>query len=250
MQRILVVDSDRATRDALRLGLPCYDILYAPTATQALALAESKPPGLAILECLLRDLSGLELLRTLKALVPGLPVVMIAPYDSAWIRTTVFEAGACDYFTKPIDIGALRSAIERALSQCVPADGGGYHTVSADQAVISRAASFIDEHYSEPLSLTRLSAHLGISKFALCRKFKNVQGVSFRNYLLHVRLTKARALLSTRQHTITEVAQMVGFSDLPRFDKVFKRATGSAPSAYRNIALAALLRGPLSMPRG
>jgi two-component system response regulator YesN len=244
MQRILVVDSDRASAELLSLELRAYEILHAPTAARALALAEKKPPRLAIVECLLRDLSGLELLRRLKALIPGLPVVMMAPYDSDWIRTTVFQAGAHGYLIKPIDVAVLQGIVEAVLPR--DASFGGGSGISADHALISQAVSFIEGHYSEPLSLTRISSYLGISKFALCRKFRSIRGVSFRDYLLHFRLTKARELLTTRRYTITEIAQMVGFSDLPRFDKVFRHATGSTPSAYRRTTLAALFRAPAS----
>jgi AraC-like DNA-binding protein len=59
-------------------------------------------------------------------------------------------------------------------------------------------------------------------------------GVTFRAYLLRLRLEKAKALLATGGFSITEVAQMVGFGDLPRFDKLFKRYAGVTPSAYRH----------------
>jgi two-component system response regulator YesN len=59
-------------------------------------------------------------------------------------------------------------------------------------------------------------------------------GASFRSYLLRVRIAKAEQLLRDSGRTITEIAQMVGFGDLPRFDKVFRRATGMPPSVYRD----------------
>lgn len=114
----------------------------------------------------------------------------------------------------------------------------GRSSALADRLLVGAVKSLIEEHYAEPPSLTRLASQIGVSRFALYRKFKAVEGASFREYLLHVRLTKALELLSARQHTVTEVAQMVGFGALSRFDKVFKRATRSTPSAYRGFALA------------
>jgi len=67
---------------------------------------------------------------------------------------------------------------------------------------------------------------------------------------MHVRLRKARELLSTREYSITQIAQMVGFSDLPRFDKVFKRNIGAAPSVYRKTLAAVILgRGLATGPQ-
>src|SRR5262245_9750034 len=58
--------------------------------------------------------------------------------------------------------------------------------------------------------------------------------LTFRDYLLKVRLERAKVLLASGHVSITEVAHDVGFSDLARFDKVFKRYTGFTPSAYRS----------------
>ncbi len=70
-------------------------------------------------------------------------------------------------------------------------------------------------------------------KSYLSRRFKAVMGVTFRQYLLRVRLERAKVLLSTSSVSITEVAQVAGFRDLPRFDKLFRRYTGVPPSVYR-----------------
>ena len=58
--------------------------------------------------------------------------------------------------------------------------------------------------------------------------------MTLRGYLVRVRLEKARALLTAKQDSITEIAMAVGFGDLPRFDKMFKRYTGFTPSAFRS----------------
>ena len=75
-----------------------------------------------------------------------------------------------------------------------------------------------------------------MSKCRLSHRFHEVLGITFRDYLLRVRLERAKVLLANGHASITEVAQNVGFGDLPRFDKVFKRYTGVTLSAYRCLA--------------
>ncbi len=74
-----------------------------------------------------------------------------------------------------------------------------------------------------------------MSKYRLSHRFREVLGVTFRDYLLKVRLERAKALLATDDVSISEVAQMVGFNDLPHLDKAFKRYAGSSPSVYRSM---------------
>ena len=58
-------------------------------------------------------------------------------------------------------------------------------------------------------------------------------GMSLRQYLVTVRLERAKELLADNRLSITAVAHDVGFGDLPRFDKLFRRYTGLTPSAFR-----------------
>jgi two-component system response regulator YesN len=103
--------------------------------------------------------------------------------------------------------------------------------------MILKGVKLVQERYWDRVSLSELARELGISKFMLSRRFRQVMGVTFRAYLLRLRLEKAKALLATGGFSITEVAQMVGFGDLPRLDKLFKRYAGVTPSAYRDREL-------------
>jgi AraC-like DNA-binding protein len=232
MQRILLADSDRATRDLLCAQLRQYEIIYAPTAAGALALARQRRPHLVISEYVLDDMCGLELLSKLQVVVPDLPAIIIGRYNSLWLRARARIAGASGYFPKPLEIDVLQCLIQRLLGPNAQVSS------SADQALISQAKSFIEERYAEELTVADVSSHLGMSRFVLYRKFKSVEGVSPCEYLRHVRLMKALELLPSGQSTVTEIAYLLGFGDLARFDKVFKRAMGVTPSAYRRLTLA------------
>lgn len=102
---------------------------------------------------------------------------------------------------------------------------------------IRRATALIRDNLAERVTLGFVAAPLGISRFTLSRSFKAVMRESFREYLLRSRIDWARELLEG-ERSITEIALMVGFGDLPRFDKVFKAHTRMSPSAYRKKLLA------------
>jgi transcriptional regulator GlxA family with amidase domain len=100
-------------------------------------------------------------------------------------------------------------------------------------AAIRQAARRIQEDLEDPVSFGQLARELQLSKPALSRRFTRTIGVSYRRLVNDARITRARELLRSSRYTMTEIAQIVGFGDLPRFDKVFKAVVGASPSTYR-----------------
>jgi two-component system response regulator YesN len=92
--------------------------------------------------------------------------------------------------------------------------------------------AYIHEHYADLISRTELAVHLAVSDRYLTRCFHQEMGITPVTYLNRYRIRKARELLEKRTFSITEVAQMVGFSDSNYFGRVFRQEMGSAPSDY------------------
>ena len=249
MKRLLLIDYDPAIRELLSRHFDRrYEILCAETGARGLALLQHQSVDLAVVEYRLPDCSGLDLLARIKAKVPRLPVIMTTACGSEWVCASAYKLGARDYLIKPFHPDDLAASVRFILSAVSPQREARQNALTPrhpirrtalqpDEFVVQQAARYIQEHYAENLSLTMLAHQVGMSKFVLCRKFKAVMNASFRGYLLQLRITKARELLQTRRYSVTEVAHMVGFSDLPHFDKVFKRRAGMSPSAYRALSL-------------
>ena len=115
---VLIVDDDDGLRDALHLILDEeYAVVEAAHGRTALSMVRSERVDLVLLDILMPDVDGLEILQELKALEPDLPVIMMTGVKT--VRTTVaaMKLGASDYLTKPFQEEELRAAIRRALEQ-------------------------------------------------------------------------------------------------------------------------------------
>jgi two-component system response regulator YesN len=243
-QRILAVDDDVTVQEILTFFLgPGYEITPATTGADALARLCREPIDLVVLDYRLPDRNGLEVLAELRSVRPNLPVVMLTGYGSEWICAAAFKLGVADYLQKPINAVDLVGTVQRILSPRLErSESSGERPILSGPAAplsipIQRAMGLIQQRYWDQFSLSALALQVGMSKYRLSHRFREVLGVTFRDYLLRVRLERAKVLLTTGHVSITEVAQSVGFGDLPRFDKVFKRYTGLTPSAYRSLAL-------------
>lgn len=242
-QRILVVDDDATVQEVLTFFLgDAYEVRSATTGADALVKLCHGPVDLVVLDHRLPDRTGLEILTDLRSIRPNLPVIMLTGYGSEWICAAAFKRGVADYLQKPVNAVDLVGTVQRILSPGLekgdsPCETSTLRSLPVPLSIpIQRVMGLIQQRYWDQCSLSALARQVGMSKYHLSHRFREVLGVTFRDYLLRVRLERAKALLAAGHVSITEVAQNVGFGDLPRFDKVFKRFTGVTPSAYRSLA--------------
>ncbi len=117
--RILIVDDDPVARRMLgdTLTRAGFQITPATNAAEALRLAADEEPALAILDLVLPDGDGIELLGQLRAAWPALPAVIVTAYVEPRSVVEAMRRGALDYLAKPIDPDVLLSACRTALAR-------------------------------------------------------------------------------------------------------------------------------------
>ncbi|MDQ1914726.1 response regulator transcription factor [Paenibacillus sp. GD4] len=101
---------------------------------------------------------------------------------------------------------------------------------SKHRQVVDFMTNYIHEHYAEDLTLADLSDKVFISRNHLSIIFKNMTGETFNTYLTRVRIEKARELLLERNMLVYEVAESVGYKNIPYFSILFKKMTGMNPT--------------------
>lgn len=95
------------------------------------------------------------------------------------------------------------------------------------------ALNYVREHFHAPLTRDQVAVQVGMSPAHFSRSLKRTLGHSFTDELLRVRLRQASKLLLDKHRTIKEIADACGFSEQAYFSRVFTKAMGVAPSAYR-----------------
>ena len=122
--RVLIIDDDRALRDALRrsLTLAGYEVDTAADAEQGLAAIASEHPDAVLLDIGLPGIDGLEACRRLRASRDRTPVLMLTARDAIEDRIDGLDAGADDYLVKPFDTGELKARLRALLRRAGPDD--------------------------------------------------------------------------------------------------------------------------------
>lgn len=120
--------------------------------------------------------------------------------------------------------------------QCEPMERPrGYAFESASKKYVAeQVISYIEDHYSEKISLDQIAENMYLSSFYISRIFKGETGNTPIRHLINLRLEKAKELLeSGYQGSIQEVAALVGYDDAYHFSKLFKKRYGISPSQAR-----------------
>lgn len=111
--------------------------------------------------------------------------------------------------------------------------------LSLDESRVKEAIMYIEDHYSERVTLDDLSASIHISKSECCRCFKRTLQITPIEYLMKYRIFKAANMIQKddpHSHSISDLAFAVGFNNASYFNKVFRQYLNCTPSEYkRNI---------------
>ncbi|WP_434668673.1 AraC family transcriptional regulator [Klebsiella sp. B345] len=102
-----------------------------------------------------------------------------------------------------------------------------------EEAMIKKGIDFINQHFDQPLTLSEVANHSGMSYSWFSRLFKKVSRHNFKEYLTLVRLNKARTLLRDTRTPITDISHSCGFQEHKYLIAAFNKYCGLTPTEYR-----------------
>jgi AraC family transcriptional regulator len=106
---------------------------------------------------------------------------------------------------------------------------------AADRLDIERVAEHMQQHYGEKSSVASLAKLVNMSESNLIRLFNKEKGVAPMEYLIRIRVDKARKLLMNPDNKITEISLQCGFNSASHFSACFAKRFGITPRQYRNM---------------
>ncbi|WP_405107376.1 helix-turn-helix domain-containing protein [Paenibacillus sp. FSL K6-1217] len=101
---------------------------------------------------------------------------------------------------------------------------------------MTEIVKYIEQNYPSDLSLQEVAGKFQVSREYVSRRFKQEYGINFSDYIVSVRIEKAKLLMQNPGLKLAQISEMVGFHDVKYFSKVFKKQTGHSPKDYRGQA--------------
>ncbi len=108
--------------------------------------------------------------------------------------------------------------------------------------------SYLERHFRENPSLARIASDLNYSVPHICRVFKQNYNESIVNYLTKLKIDEALKLIELNNRSFREISDSLGFDNVAYFTRIFKKQTGTTPSAYRKFAVWAHLLNSQYLP--
>ncbi|OGW37990.1 MAG: hypothetical protein A2Y97_10055 [Nitrospirae bacterium RBG_13_39_12] len=232
MKNILLVEDDTMVRTMIMDALEKeYNVFEASGYSEAVEQLGHQI-DLALIDYVLPDSDGFELLKKIREVKPALPAIIMTAYSNETLVIKALRTEVADYIKKPLEIAYLRKRLSEIL--------GGKENYDISESVESREefildaiTAHIEENYMKDLTLNKLASMACMNRFKFCRSFKERAGQTFTSYLNRIRVKNAAELLKNHNLNITDIAFFVGYKNIVHFDRVFRAFYGVAPSEYR-----------------
>ena len=225
-----------------------YNLLFAKDGEEAFEKAENFIPDLIITDIRMPVMDGYELCRKIRAseLVNHIPVIILTAKGNEEDRIKGIEAGAEAYLTKPfnseelnvlaVKLLEIRKVLREKFSQALnEGTEANIQLTTAQQNFLTKLTDMVyAQMIKGEIDVENLASNMAMSRSQLNRKMIAITGYNISNYILRIRMSKAKRLLDADILTpIGEIALECGFTDMGYFSRTFKHLFHMTPSQYR-----------------
>ncbi len=250
--KILVVDDERIIVQGIikrleKMSHLNLQVAGAYSGGEALEIMGSFLPNLLITDIRMPDMQGLTLIGIARQKKLCDNFIILTAYENFEYAKQAIEYQVLNYLVKPIDWDVFEKHInDLARGQSVQRDVDevlkSYQSLYAHierkdlSHVLGKLAKYIKQNYNKDISLVHLSVYSGVSENYICALFKKELDITFLDYVYELRLLKAMELLLTRrEQTIQEIAQLVGYHSDRQFFRMFKSKLDMTPQTFRDM---------------
>lgn len=239
MYRMIFVDDEDLIReffsemmDFSSLGFELAAVL--DSAEAALTYLEQHPDiDVVITDIKMGQMSGLDLCEALHQKNPALTLILLTGYRNFEYAQRAIRQNVFDYLVKPstyADVENLLVRLKEHLDQEKRTESPASPHYSD---VVQMMQKLAKEHFTQNFSLENAAEALSMNSAYLSRLFKQQCGQTYSDYLVSLRIERAKELLADPTVKVYEIGYEIGYKNTQHFYKVFKQLTGMTPTEYR-----------------
>lgn len=251
MLKVLIVEDEDIIRKGLVYTIDWLSMGYvvvgeASNGEEGRKLIYELQPDVVITDIRMPKLDGIKMLECATKERNFRSVILTSFAEFEYAKKAI-ELKVWDYVLKPIDEEKLMCTMKELHEDIMKTKEKELVIENKDSSLdveyyiqlaqskntyVVNAIRKIEEQFSEKISIENLADSMGISASYLSRKFKDITGHTFLDFLNKYRIQKAVTLLNTGQYKVYEISDMTGFGDYKHFCTVFKKYTLVSPTGF------------------
>lgn len=246
---LLIIDDNLDVASYLKsLISKYYNVFIAHDGIQGLEKALQIIPDLIISDVMMPKIDGFSLCKKLKNDIrtSHIPIILLTALADQDSKLDGLDMGADAYLSKPFNTKELFVRINKLISLRKSLQRH-YISIIRDKSLVQQDKNFnteekfinkvrriLEENLSnEDFGIHQLCETLAMSRSQLYRKFSSLTDLTVHQFIMTLKLQKAKELLLTSNMNVSEVAYDTGFKNISHFSRVFKKEFGHNPSRFK-----------------
>lgn len=252
MYGVILIDDEEIIINGLKKVIPwgkygCDVIGTAEDAKEGSELIRKLSPDILFTDISMPGMDGLAMIAGLRSEFESLEITVLTGYRDFDYAKRAINLGVTRFLLKPSKMSELEEALVVMTANLdkkvivtaptvvteVEADG----EKDANSFLVNSALKYIREHCSSKLTLTEVAEKVYVSQWHLSKMLNKYTGESFSDILNNARIVRARELLKDPALKVYEIAELLGFTDVAHFSRIFKKQENVSPGEFRKNIL-------------
>ena len=229
MYHVVIIDDEPIIVEGISKLVPwekygCVVTACAYDGREGLVTIREKKPDIIFSDISMPGLDGLKMIAALKSEFPDMQISILTGFRDFDYCQEAIRLGVCRFLLKPSKLEEIEEALG-AMVEILKRKGVASHEDDQEEStagsfIVKNALAYMEEHYNEKLTLGLVAEN---------RNFSEI--------LNQIRVEHAKELLKEMSLRIVDISEMVGFTDVAHFSRVFKKMEGISANEYRNTKL-------------
>ena len=248
MYKALIIDDEKPVRQGIvALGhweeFGVSELLEAMEGEAGLEILRTQQPEIVLVDMKMPKMDGTRFLEIARQEFPQVKYIVISGYDDFEYAKQAIKAKVLDYLLKPVVESELNEVLALAATELAGEKGREQYgrsfaefkksLMTSDKRSLTEIKDYIDRHFERDIKLSFFAERYYLSKEYLSKLFREEFGFTIYEYVLKVRMEKAKELLSDPEVKVLTVSAYVGYQDNNYFSRAFKTYYGVSPTEFR-----------------
>lgn len=245
MYRVVIIDDEPIIVEGISKLVPwkkygCAVAACAYSGMEGLEVIRRETPDIIFSDIAMPGMDGLQMIAALKSEFPDMEISILTGYRDFDYCQEAIRLGVTRFLLKPSKLEEIEEALSvmaENLKKKNIVHMGEHEEGSASGFIVKNALQYMEEHYSEKLTLSMVAEQTYVSQWHLSKLLNRQEEKNFSEILNEIRIKHAKELLKEMSYRISDISEMVGFADVAHFSRVFKKIEGISANEYRNTRL-------------